>query len=174
MNKFMKVLAASALMATALVGCGKSGTTDAAKYAKVGLGVVSSYSDEGQVNTTMAAIALDAEGKIAYIDLDVAQSTPADEAKAKTQTKKELKEAYGMKETSKGIGKIENGGEWYEQAAAFEEYCKGKTPEEVANMELEEYHGGNAPKTGTDLASKCTITIDAFLEAISEAGENLQ
>ena len=174
MNKFMKVLAASALMATALVGCGKSGTTDAAKYAKVGLGVVSSYSDEGQVNTTMAAIALDAEGKIAYIDLDVAQSTPADEAKAKTQTKKELKEAYGMKETSAKIGKIENGGEWYEQAAAFEEYCKGKTPEEVANMELEEYHGGNAPKTGTDLASKCTITIDAFLEAISEAGENLQ
>ena len=41
MNKFMKVLAASALVATALVGCGKSST-----YAKVGLGVISTLMDK--------------------------------------------------------------------------------------------------------------------------------
>ena len=47
-------LAASALVATVLVGCGKKGeetgaAAEGAKYAKAGLGVVSSYSD-GKVN----------------------------------------------------------------------------------------------------------------------------
>ena len=51
---------------------------------------------------------------------------------------------------------------------------EGKTLDEVAKIETEDYHGGKAPKTGTDLASKCTITIDAFLEAIAEAGTALQ
>ena len=80
MNKFLKVLAASALVATVLVGCGKKGedtgaAAEGAKYAKAGLGVVSSYSD-GQVNSTIAAVGLDADGKVQYIDIDVAQSTP--------------------------------------------------------------------------------------------------
>ena len=100
MNKLLKVLAASALVATVLVGCGKKGedtgaAAEGAKYAKAGLGVVSSYSD-GQVNSTIAAVGLDADGKVQYIDIDVAQSTPGGDAE-KTKTKKELKEEYGMK-----------------------------------------------------------------------------
>ena len=86
MNKLVKVLAASALVATALVGCGKkdepTGGNTAAKYAKVGLGIVSNINDEGQVNSTMAAIGLDADGKIQYIDIDVAQSTPGGDEKS--------------------------------------------------------------------------------------------
>ena len=172
MNKLMKVAVASTLVVTMLAGC--SGKP-AAKYAKVGLGVVSSFNEEtNQVNTTMATVALDKDGKIAYIDLDVAQSTPTDEKKALTETKEERGDAYGMKETSAKNGKIENGGEWFEQAAAFEEYCLGKTPAEVAGMELEDYHGGKAPATGTDLASKCTITVDDFLAAIDKAVANAQ
>ena len=132
MNKLVKVLAASALVATALVGCGKkdepTGGNTAAKYAKVGLGIVSNINDEGQVNSTMAAIGLDADGKIQYIDIDVAQSTPGgDEKSALTKTKKERGTDYGMKETSAKAGKIKDGGEWDEQAKAFEEFCKGKT-----------------------------------------------
>lgn len=164
MNKLMKVAVASTLVVTMLAGCS---STPAAKYAKVGLGVVSSFNEEtNQVNTTMAAVALDKDGKIAYIDLDVAQSTPTDEKKALTETKKERGEAYGMK----GASPI--GAEWDEQAAALEEYCIGKTPEEVAGMELTDYHGGKAPAEGTDLAAKCTITIDAFLAAIDKAVAN--
>lgn len=56
MKKFLKVLAVSTLAATTLVGCGKkdagtgsTGGDTAAQYAKVGLGVVSTYND-GQVN----------------------------------------------------------------------------------------------------------------------------
>ncbi len=164
MNKLMKVAVASTLVVTMLAGCS---STPAAKYAKVGLGVVSSFNEEtNQVNTTMAAVALDKDGKIAYIDLDVAQSTPTDEKKALTETKKERGEAYGMK------GSSPIGAEWNEQAAALEEYCLGKTPAEVAGMELDDYHGGKAPAAGTDLASKCTITIDDFLAAIEKAVAN--
>lgn len=176
MNKLLKVLAASALVATVLVGCGKKGetggdATTAAKYAKAGLGVVSSYSEDGQVNTTMAAVGLDADGKVQYIDIDVAQSTPGGGDKEKTQTKKELKEKYGMKSVSASMGVIKDGGEWYEQAEYLENYCKGKTAEEIANIETEkrdEEHT-SVPKSGSDLAAGCTMDIGAFLEAMSEA-----
>lgn len=181
MNKFMKVLAASALVATALVGCGKkdegtSGAATAAKFAKAGLGVSSTFDEKtGQVNSTFAAIGLDKDGKIQYIDIDVAQSTPGgDEKSVQTKSKQDLKEAYGMKKASADAGKIKDGGEWYEQAKAFEDNCIGKTPAEVAAIEVEDFHGGKAPKTGTDLASKCTITIDAFLAAVAKANTNAQ
>lgn len=157
MNKLMKVLAASALVATALVGCGSK-----ANYTKVGLGVVSSYTD-GQVNSTIAAIGLDSDGKIQYIDIDVAQSTPGDAKAQYDKTKEERGAEYAMKEASP-IKK-----EWNEQAAAFEEFCKGKTVEEIAKVETMDFHGGKAAKTGTDLAAGCTITLDAFLEAIAKA-----
>lgn len=173
MNKLVKVLAASALVATALVGCGKkdaptNGGDTAAKYAKVGLGVVSSLDDKGQVNTTMAAIGLDKDGKINYIDIDVAQSTPGDEKGELDKTKKERGTEYDMKKAS-AIGK-----EWDEQAKAFEDYCMNKTLAEVADVETMDFHGGKAPKEGTDLASKCSIVIDDFLAAVDKAGKNAQ
>ena len=178
MNKLIKVLAASALVATVLVGCGKKDagttTTEGAKYAKAGLGVVSSYSD-GQVNSTIAAVGLDADGKVQYIDIDVAQSTPGGDSE-KTKTKKELKEEYGMKGVSKSMGVIEGGAEWYEQAAAFEQYCTGKTAEEIANIETEkrdEEHT-SVPKTGSDLAAGCTMDIGEFKEAVAKAIANAQ
>lgn len=180
MNKLLKVLAASALVATVLVGCGKKGetggdATTAAKYAKAGLGVVSSYSEDGQVNTTMAAVGLDADGKVQYIDIDVAQSTPGGDSE-KTQTKKELKEDYGMKSVSASMGVIKDGGEWYEQAEYLENYCKGKTAEEIANIETEkrdEEHT-SVPKSGSDLTAGCTMDIGTFKEAIAKAIANAQ
>ena len=173
MNKLLKVLAASALVATVLVGCGKKGedtgaAAEGAKYAKAGLGVVSSYSD-GQVNSTIAAVGLDADGKVQYIDIDVAQSTPGGDAE-KTKTKKELKEEYGMKGFS-GIGK-----EWYEQAQFFEQFCKGKTADEIAGIETEkrdEEHT-TVPKSGSDLAAGCTMDIGEFKEAVAKAIANAQ
>ena len=170
MKKFLKVLAVSTLAATTLVGCGKkdagtgsTGGDTAAQYAKVGLGVVSTYND-GQVNSTIAAIGLDKDGKINYIDIDVAQSTPGGEGEL-DKTKKERGADYAMKKAS-AIGK-----EWYEQAAAFEEWCKGKTPDEVANMKTKDYHGGKAPAEA-DLAAGCTIVVDDMLAAVAKANTN--
>lgn len=179
MNKLVKILAASALVATVLVGCGKKGETatggsDGAAYAKAGLGIVSSVSD-GQVNTTFAGIGLDKDGKIAWIDVDVAQGTPDGGDAQYTQTKKQRKDDYGMKSTSAQIGKIEGGAEWYEQIAKFEEYCKGKTPDEVAKIETEKNGEGNdVPKSGSDLAAGCTMAIGDFQAAVKKAADNAQ
>ena len=175
MNKLLKVLAASALVATVLVGCGKKGEStggaaEGAKYAKAGFGMIIEPGDT--TSTTMATVGLDAEGKINYIDVDVIQ-TP--NGKDETKTKKELKEDYGMKSTSAQMGKIEGGAEWYEQIAKFEEFCKGKTLDEVAAIETEkrdEEHT-SVPKSGSDLAAGCTMDIGAFKEAVAKAGQNM-
>jgi len=152
----MKVLAASALVATALVGCGKS-----AKYAKVGFGMVVTPGD--QTSTTMATIGLDGDDKVAYIDIDAIQSP---NKKDETKTKKELGADYAMKEQSP----IKQ--EWDAQAKAFEEWAKGKTLDEIAKVETMDFHGGKAAKTGTDLAAGCTIVLDDFLAAVAKAGTN--
>lgn len=174
MNKLLKVLAASALVATVLVGCGKKGedtgaATEGAKYVKAGLGVVTSVSD-GQVNTTFAGVGLDADGKVQWIDIDVAQGTPNGGDAQYTQTKEQRGADYGMK----GVSPI--GKEWDEQAVAFEQYCQGKTADEIANIETEEKDAehNSVPKTGSDLAAGCTINIGEFKEAVAKAIENAQ
>ncbi len=171
MNKLVKVLAASALVATALVGCGKkdeggAAANDGAKYAKAGLGVVTSmgHSDAKEVNTTFAGIGLDKEGKIQWIKIDVAQGTPGNKDAERTQTKLERKDDYAMKGAS-GIGK-----EWYEQIAAFEEQCKGKTPEEVAKFAVNE----EGKATDADVKAGCTMAITDFQKAVEAASKNAQ
>lgn len=162
----MKKLTIAALALLMLAGCGSSAT-----YTKTGLGVVSSYNTEsGQVNTTFVALGLDADGKIAYIDLDVAQSTPG--SAEQTQTKEELKEGYGMKSVSASFGNIADGGEWYEQAKAFEEWCIGKTPEEVAAVETVEVNGHMVAQNEADLYAGCTIQITDFQAAVTKAADN--
>ena len=178
MNKLLKVLAASALVATVLVGCGKKGEStggaaEGAKYAKAGLGVVSTVS-EGQVNTTFAGVGLDADGKVQWIDIDVAQGTPNGGDAQYTQTKEQRGSDYGMKDTSAQMGNIEGGAEWDAQAAAYEKWATGKTAKEIANVETMDFHGGKAAKTGSELAAGCTITIDDFQAAVAKAIENAQ
>ena len=159
MKKLFKACLALAMAAT-LVACGEK----AAPIAKYGLGTVNTYKD-GQVNTTMVALGLDADGKIAYIDLDVAQSTFADPAKAKTETKEELKEKYGMLVASP-IKK-----EWFEQAEAFEKWAKGKTPADVVAVQLVESNGHMVAKNEADLYAGCTMDISAFQEAVKKAAD---
>ena len=163
MKKLFKACLAVAMAAT-LVACGGEAKANIAKY---GLGVTSTYNESnGQVNTTFVALGLDSEGKIAYIDLDVAQSTFADAAKAKTETKEELKEAYGMTVASP-IGK-----EWYQQAEAFETWAKGKTPADVVAVELVESNGHMVAANEADLYAGCTMDISAFQTAVEKAAAN--
>ena len=78
-----------------------------------------------------------------------------------------------MKSTSASIGAIEGGAEWYEQIAKFEEYCIGKTADEVAAIETETNAEGHASaKAGTDLAAGCTMAIGDFQAAVAKACEN--
>lgn len=162
MNKVMSV-AACAAMVTSLTGC-----TSSAKYTKVGFGMVTTASaKEGysQINTTMATVGLDSKGKIAYLDIDVAQNNTNDTENF--VTKKEKKDDYGMKKASE-IGK-----EWYEQVQYLEEKAIGMTPEEFAAIETEERNGhAEAVKAGTDLAAGVTIDVGAFKKAVAKAVEN--
>ena len=134
-------------------------------FAATGLGSVTSVTvtaptaeKAGSVTvyTHMCALTLDADGKIVGVDFDAVQSKAATDADlaAETQSKDELKEAYGMKAAS-SIGK-----EYYEQMNALEAWCIGKTVEEVlAGVAAED----------ADLKAGCTVGITDALAALQEA-----
>ena len=118
------------------------------------------------VNTTMCAVTLDAEGKIVDIDFDVIQpKSNWEEAVVETQTKLELKEGYNMKRVS-AIGK-----EYYEQIAALEAWCIGKTVEQVLTMPVMDRGDGSHTHvpTDVDLAAGCTISVADHLKALEKA-----
>lgn len=154
--------------------------TEAAGDYKTGLAIVSSMgsskdasSDKdgnAQVDSVAAAVVVDADGKIVSCSLDTAQNKMGFTAEGTVvmteefKTKKELKEDYGMKPVS-GIGK-----EWYEQAAAIEEYVIGKTADEVAGIAVDE----DGKPTDADLTAGVTVKIGSYVEAISEAAKNAE
>ncbi len=127
-----------------------------------------------QVNTTMNALALDAEGKIVGNIIDVMQLPVQVDAEGKivekldeVKSKKELQEDYGMRKAS------EIGREWFEQAADLEAWTIGKTIDEVVNMpvkERDEKHQ-NVPDV-PELASTVTITIEGYRAAMANAAAN--
>lgn len=167
--KKVVAVAACAAMALSLTACG--GTKASAKYTKVGFGMVTSASaqEDGsyQINTTMATVGLDKDGKIAYVDLDVAQQKTNNAEEVRT--KMEKKEDYGMKKAS-AIGK-----ELYEQVEFLEEKLVGMTLDDVKAIETyaKDDHHTAVPAEGTDLASGCTISIDSYIAAIEKAFDNM-
>ena len=139
----------------------EGGSDNAAAY-KLGMGVVtstaSSAAGNAQVDATVAAVILDADGKIVSCAIDVAQNkmdvtdgeVPEDAASMTFKSKKEKLEEYGMKPAS-AIGK-----EWYEQAEAFEAYVVGKTADEVAAIPVETTDNGHVVTTDETLKAGCT------------------
>ena len=175
MNKFAMTAATAALMLSLSAGA----------LAASGLGSVTTMSGAGAeadkagsvtINTTMCALELDDAGKITAVSFDIAQNKIGfDAAGALTSeltgehpTKKELGDGYGMKAAS-GIGK-----EWFEQAEALEDWCVGKTVEEVVTMPT--YDKGDGRHTqvpdDVDLKTGCTIDMGSFLNALQEAADN--
>ncbi len=146
---------------------------------KIGLGHITSIAkskdaeDEngatGQVDTTLAAVGFDDEGKVVKLTIDVAQTKVNFDAEGKLatdkdgefKTKVELGDEYGMKKASE-IGK-----EWYEQAAALEEWMVGKTVEEITSMEL-----NDGVPAEEDLTSSVTVGVDTYIAAVEEAYNN--
>lgn len=117
-----------------------------------------------QYDSNYAAVTFNAEGKITscLIDASQAKCSIADGKftveKGAYQTKKELKENYNMKAASP-IQK-----EWYEQAAAFETWAKGKTAAEIkAGV------GEDGKPSDADLKAGCTIIVNAIVENVAAA-----
>jgi predicted nucleotidyltransferase len=116
-----------------------------------------------RVNTTLTGVALDADGKVLHVFIDVAQNdglfgvdgvvTTAVAA----QTKKEKGDAYGMKNAS-AIGK-----EWFEQIAALEAWMLGKNLTEVKALPVAE------GKITSDLKSSVSVTVTDYMAAFEKA-----
>lgn len=119
-----------------------------------------------QVDTTVCAVVLNAEGKIAAVHFDVVQGKVAitdkgeisSEVGAEFKTKRELGDEYGMRKASP-IGKEVN-----EQMDALEAWCVGKTVEEAV--------AGANSGADADLLAGCTIHVDAFMAALTKAAAN--
>ena len=117
-----------------------------------------------QYDAAYAAVTVDADGKITSCLIDASQAKCAlDGGKFKVEngsyaTKKELKEDYKMK----GASPIEK--EWYEQAAAYEAWAKGKTVDEIKGAV-----DGEGYPSDEDLKAGCTIVVSAIVAAIEAA-----
>ena len=138
-----------------------------------------SEAGKAQAYVTVAAVASNADGKITCAVIDCVQANSSWDNKGvittdmntEVQTKYEKKEAYGMKETSASIGKINGGGEWYEQANVFMSYIKDMTATDVAAIAVttEGDHAGQP--TDETLTTGCTMVITEMMDAVVTALE---
>ncbi len=174
MKKILSLIL-SVLMIFSLVACGAESTeTPDAATLKFGSAVyvdapkasdaTAEKNGEGSVDVTVAAVTVDADGKIVACRFDTMQSTVAYTTDGKAvgspeaKTKRELGKDYGM--VAHAGAKLE----WFEQADALEKLVAGKTLDEVKALIAE---GGK----GTDavINAGCTITIDSYIGAIEKA-----
>ena len=139
---------------------------------KLGMGVSlnmdSSKTGNAQVDATVAAVVIDADGKIVACRIDCAQSKMAVadgavDAAATFKTKMELGDDYGMVAYGNAIA------EWDAQAKAFEDYVVGKTAAEVEGIETAVNEEGYDVATDETLLASCTMSITDFKEAVVKA-----
>jgi hypothetical protein len=120
-----------------------------------------------QIYSTYVAMTQDKSGKITSSVFDASQSNINFDQSGKIttdlsvapRTKNELKEAYGMARVSP-IGK-----EWYEQAASFASYIKGKTVAQVKGIAIDQ----TGKPTASDLTSSVTIHVTDFITLVEKA-----
>ncbi len=169
-----KILAISlclilAVSLVALGGCSK--TPDTLKF---GAGVYVSAptttdatvdkDGSGKVDVTVAAVSVDADGKIVACALDTASNTVSFTADGKAVANADFKTKY---ELGADYNMVAYGGavkEWFEQADAFESVVAGKTLDEVKALVAEGNKG-----TQDVINAGCTIMINEFVGAIEKA-----
>lgn len=177
MKKRISVLVAAVLA----LGCLATacGSTDTNSEVKVGLGLHTDFSygsssataeadGKAQADLHIAAVTVDADGKIVDVKVDAIQVSATFDATgvitsdvaSAWQTKKELGDNYNMKTYNP-----EAAGEWYEQATAFESWCKGKTADEVQAAL------GSDGYPASDIVG-CTIKVNGLVPAVVKAVNN--
>ena len=173
--KKILAIALCLIMVLAVVACEKAPAE--AEY-KLGMGIVvktdSSKENNAQVDATIAAVVLDAEGKIVSCRIDVAQNKMnvtggAVEADKTFKTKMELGDDYNM--AKYGTPNVEGGTvqEWYVQTKAFEAYVVGKTAAEVQAIETKEVNAHQIAVDEALLSAGCTMQITEFIAATVKA-----
>ena len=144
----------------------------------LGLGLVYGEVTNAQINATIATIVVDENGVIVACQIDAVQNkyTVTDSvAFSNLLTKKELGFSYNMAAFGHSLIGNATVKEWFEQAAAFEAWCVGKTVAEVAAMETQTMDNGYIISADEDLLSAgCTISITDFIAAVVKAGSDDQ
>lgn len=143
-----------------MIGIGVVTTIDKSKEAGDEDGVAQAYSN-------YAAVTFDADGAITSCIIDASQTNVnfdktgviTSDLTGPFPTKNELGDEYGMKKAST-IGK-----EWYEHAAAFAEYVKGKTVDEVNGIAMND----EGVAADEDLSASVTVHIGPFMNVIEKA-----
>ncbi len=118
----------------------------------------------GKIDITVAAVTVDAEGKIVACALDTASNTVNFTFDGKAVANEEFKTKY---ELGNDYNMVAYGGavkEWFEQADAFESVVAGKTLDEVKALVAEGNKGNDEV-----VAAGCTIMINEFVAAIEKA-----
>lgn len=176
MKKLFTLLMVSVLALTAITGCGKSETKDEAANLKLGLGVSVSASatdatedkaGQGQATTTVAAVLVDAQGKIVKAFIDCADNKVGYTFDGKAVANDSFKTKY---ESGKDYNMVAYGGaklEWFEQADAFCALIKGKTADEVKALVAADAKG-----TEEVINAGCTIYVSDFAKAVEKAIAN--
>lgn len=130
-----------------------------------------------QADVTIAAVGFDAEGKVASVTIDVAQTKVAfdkdmkvtSDKTAEVKSKKDIGPEYGMVKAS-SIGK-----EWFEQIEAFENWMIGKTVDEIKGLKVKERDENHKSVPDVpELTSSVTITVENYIAAVEEAWNNAE
>lgn len=118
-----------------------------------------------KVSTTVFAAAVGADGKVVAASSDCVEVSFTFTAKG-VATLDTAKAVLSKKEQGADYGMVAYGGsakEWFEQAAAFDAACVGKTAAEIAGLVAEDGKGVS------DLqAAGCTIYVTGFVKAASK------
>ena len=157
-------------MVLALAACGSS--APAAQEYKLGMGISlnmdSSDTNNAQVDATVAAVVLDKDNKIVACQIDCAQNKMdvtdgAVDAAASFLSKYEKGDDYNMVKFSDATL------EWYQQADNFEQYCIGKTADEILGIATTINDEGHTVATDETLYASVSISISDFQEAVAKA-----
>jgi len=149
-------------------------TTEISADAKLKLGMATEQTctdateeknGSNKVAVSVFASAVDAEGKIVAASSDCAELSFTFDAKG-VSTLDTTKAVVSKKDQGANYGMVAYGGakkEWFEQAAAFDAACIGKTASDIANLL------GEDGKATSDLQSAgCTILVGGFVKAATK------
>ncbi len=176
--KKMISLILSVLMIFSLAACGaeSTATPEAPEAANLKFGTAvyvdapkasdasADANGAGEVDVTVAAVTVDAEGKIVACKIDTMQSKLQYNAEGKAVGNPEAKT---KREQGMDYGMVAYGGatkEWFEQADALEQIVAGKTLDQVKALVVDGYKGNDEV-----INAGCTIGIASYIAAIEKA-----
>ncbi len=171
MKKIVSLILCVALLASAcvLTGCTEKTLKFGSAVYVSGLAATDASADKngaGDVCVTVAAITVDANGKIVACALDTMQTVVEYTVKGKAVGNPEFQTKY---EKGDNYNMVAYGGavqEWYKQADAFEGVVAGKTLDEVKALVVEGKGNDEVVNAG------CTIYVSDFVSAIEKAYNN--